>query len=67
MDALLNATMILAGMEPVGALDSDAAKIFASADALFSGVVFVTVTEVILSPMFRRILHRFHVEEKDQH
>ena len=67
VDALLNAAMILTGMGPVGALNSDAAKIFASAYALFSGVVFVTATGIILSPMFHRVLHRFHVEEKDLH
>ena len=67
VDSLLNATMILTGMGPVGTLSSDAAKIFASAYALFSGIVFVTATGIILSPMFHRVLHRFHVEEKGQH
>ena len=67
VDSLLNATMILTGMGPVGTLSSDAAKIFASAYALFSGIVFVTATGIILSPMFHRVLHRFHVEEKGLH
>ena len=65
VDSILNATMILAGMGPVGALPSDAAKLFASAYALFSGVVFITATGILLSPMFHRVLHRFHIEEKD--
>lgn len=57
--------MILTGMGPVGALSSDAAKIFASGYALFSGVVFITATGILLSPMFHRVLHRFHIEMKD--
>lgn len=65
VDSLLNATMILTGMGPVGALSSDAAKIFASGYALFSGVVFITATGILLSPMFHRVLHRFHIEKKD--
>ena len=65
VDSLLNAAMILTGMGPVGTLNSDAAKLFASAYALFSGVVFITATGILLSPMVHRVLHRFHVEERD--
>jgi len=65
VDALLNAAMILTGMGPVDVLNSDAAKLFASAYALFSGVVFITATGILLAPVFHRVLHRFHVEEKD--
>ena len=67
VDSLLNASMILAGMGPVGELKTDGAKIFASAYALFSGVVFITSTGILLGPMFHRVLHRFHIEEKDLH
>ena len=65
VDSLLNATMILTGMGPVGALNSDAAKVFASAYALFSGLVFITATGILLTPIFHRVLHRFHIEERD--
>ena len=65
VDSLLNASMILAGMGPVGVLNSDTAKVFASAYALFSGLVFITATGIVLSPIFHRVLHRFHIEEKD--
>jgi len=67
VDSLLNASMILAGMGPVGELKTDGAKIFASAYALFSGVVFISATGILLSPVFHRVLHRFHIEEKDLH
>ena len=65
VDALLNAAMILAGMGPVGTLDSDAAKVFASAYALFSGVVFISATGILLAPIFHHVLHRFHMEQGD--
>ena len=39
IDALLNASMILGGMGPVDPPHSSAAKIFASAYALFAGLV----------------------------
>jgi hypothetical protein len=65
VDSLLNAAMILAGMGPVGTLNSDAAKVFAAAYALFSGVVFITASGILLAPMFHRVLHRFHIEERD--
>lgn len=61
-DALLNASMILAGMGPVGELHGRAAKLFASAYALFSGLAFITVAAVLFTPLIHRILHLFHVE-----
>lgn len=66
IDALLNASMILAGMGPVGELHSRAAKLFASAYALFSGVVFITVAGVLFTPLIHRILHIFHVDESSK-
>jgi len=65
VDSLLNAAMILAGMGPVGALNSDTAKIFASAYALFSGLVFIGATGILLTPIFHQVLRRFHLDERD--
>jgi hypothetical protein len=65
VDSLLNAAMILTGMGPVNPLSSDTAKFFASAYALFSGVVFITATGILLAPIFHRVLHRFHLEQRD--
>ena len=65
IDSLLDASMILSGMGPVKNLNSDAAKMFASCYALFSGVVFISATGILLAPMFHRVLHRFHIEQKD--
>ncbi|MEI6712841.1 MAG: hypothetical protein WCO60_03760 [Verrucomicrobiota bacterium] len=65
VDSFLNASMILGGMGPVGELPNDLAKVFASLYALFSGLVMITATGLILSPMFHKVLHSFHIDESD--
>jgi hypothetical protein len=64
-DALLNASMILGGMGPVDPLPSDAAKIFASVYALYSGFALITSVSVFLSPAVHRLMHHFHLEVGD--
>ncbi len=65
VDALLDAAMILSGMGPVNTLTTDAGKIFAAIYALFSGLMLIGATGIVLSPIFHRVLHRFHIEERD--
>ena len=55
----------IAGEVWVDALHSDTAKVFASVYALFSGVVFIGVMAIILSPAVHRLMHKFHVEDED--
>jgi hypothetical protein len=62
VDAFLNAAMILGGMGPVDVLHADGAKLFAGFYALFSGFILLGVTGVILSPIFHRLLHAFHID-----
>jgi hypothetical protein len=64
IDSLLNASMILTGMGPIDPMRSDAAKLFASLYALFSGVVFLTAVALLLSPIFHRLLHHFHLDDE---
>ncbi len=64
IDAILNASMILTGMGPVDPMTSTAAKLFASAYALFSGVVFLSAVGIVLAPVFHRILHAFHIADR---
>lgn len=66
LDALLNAAMILTGMGPVDRMESAAGKLFATAYALFSGVVFLSLVALLLVPLFRRGLHRFHLDLADE-
>lgn len=64
IDALYNAAMILTGMGPVAPLQTNTAKLFAAAYALFSGVVFVTAAGIMVSPLFQRVLHHFHIDRE---
>jgi hypothetical protein len=62
IDAVLNASMILGGMGPVDTLQTSAGKIFASFYALYSGIVLLASVGILATPIFHRILHRFHLE-----
>jgi hypothetical protein len=64
-DAYVNAAMILSGMGPLGELKTTAGKIFAGSYAIFSGLVIVIATGFVLAPIFHRVLHHFHADEKD--
>ena len=66
VDALLNASMILTGMGPVANLTDTPSKLFASAYALFSGVIFLSAVSIVLAPVFHRFLHKFHLDEEDE-
>jgi hypothetical protein len=63
LDAFLNASMILSGMGPADQLKTDAGKLFAGCYALYSGLVIVLASGIVLAPVVHRILHRFHVDE----
>jgi hypothetical protein len=65
IDSLLNASMILTGMGPVDPMRDTASKLFASAYALFSGVVFLSAVAIVLSPVLHRIIHSFHIDEDE--
>jgi hypothetical protein len=65
IDSLLNASMILGGMGPVDSLKTNVAKIFASFYALFSGLVFIGVLGLLLAPFIHRVMHKLHMDYKD--
>ena len=65
VDAVLDASMILGGMGPVNELHGTTAKLFAAAYALFSGLVFIGVMGITLSPLLHRMLHHFHLADED--
>jgi hypothetical protein len=62
LDSLLEASMILGGMGPVNPIKTTGAKLFASGYALFSGLVFIGIMGIVLTPVVHRILHKFHAE-----
>ena len=66
VDATLNASMILGGMGPVTELKTEGGKLFASAYALFSGVLFIGLMGVVLAPFAHRLLHHFHMKADEE-
>ena len=62
LDSFLNASMILAGMGPANELHTTGGKVFAGCYDIFSGVIFLSMTAVLLSPVAHRFLHRMHLE-----
>jgi hypothetical protein len=65
LDAFLSASMILTGMGPTGELHTTGGKLFASFYALYSGAIFLVVLGVVVAPLVHRMLHRFHIEERE--
>jgi hypothetical protein len=65
IDSVLNAAMILTGMGPVDHIETDAGKIFATIYSIFSGVVFLGTTGILVAPWAHRFLHRFHADLDD--
>ncbi|MGA9751414.1 MAG: hypothetical protein WBS54_06475 [Acidobacteriota bacterium] len=66
IDALVNASMLLGGMGPVGELHTTAGKLFASFYALYCGLVLIVAVGIVFAPLFHRFLHRFHLEVEDE-
>jgi hypothetical protein len=67
IEATLNASMILGGMGPVDIpMKTTGGKIFASAYALFSGLMFIGITGLLLAPFIHRLMHRFHLESESE-
>ncbi len=64
LDSLVNSSMILAGMGPVGTINTVAGKWFSSFYALFSGVAFITNVGMFMAPAVHRFFHKLHLEEK---
>jgi len=63
IDALVNASVILGGMGPVDPITTHAGKLFASAYALFSGLLFIGAASLVVAPFVHRIMHTMHLEE----
>jgi len=60
IDAFVNATMLLGGMGQVGDVVTTSGKVFSGLYSLYSGMVFLVLIGTMLTPVFHRVLHRFH-------
>jgi hypothetical protein len=64
LDAFLNAAMLLGGMGPLEAPQTTGGKLFAGFYALYSGLFFLIAAAIIFAPVFHRLLHKFHWNER---
>jgi len=62
IDAFLNTAMLLGGMGPVDPPKTAGGKLFAGLYALYAGLVVITVAAILGTPIFHRVLHRFHAD-----
>lgn len=65
IDSFHMASMILTGMGPIAEMKTEAAKLFSSFYALYSGVAFLSFTGVFFAPFIHRVLHILHVESEE--
>ena len=62
IDSFLNASMILSGMGPATTLQTTAGKLFAGFYALFSGLAFIAIVVIMLSPLIHKFFRKIHLE-----
>ncbi len=65
IDAFLNAAMLMGGMGPVSVLNTRGGKIFAGLYAMYCGFILIFSVAIFMTPIFHRILHRFHLEGRE--
>lgn len=64
LDALLNASMILTGMGPLDRPDDPPGKLFSVFYCLYSGLAFLSLVAILITPIYHRFLHRFNLDEE---
>ena len=62
VDSFLNASMILSGMGPAATLVTTGGKIFAGCYALFSGLAFIAIIVIMISPLIHHLFQKIHLE-----
>jgi hypothetical protein len=66
LDSFTHAAMILGGMGPYVEPKNDGGKLFEGFYALYSGLLLIGVTGLILAPIFHRVMHLCHLPDDDK-
>jgi hypothetical protein len=61
IDAFDQTAMIVGGMGPYSEPKTFGGKLFAGIFALYSGLLLIGLTVFILTPIFHRVMHSFHL------
>lgn len=64
VDSFMNASMILSGMGPATTITTSAGKLFAGFYALFSGLAFIAIMVIVLSPVIHQFFRKIHLESQ---
>jgi len=65
LDSFSHAAMILGGMGPYYEPISDGGKLFEGLYALYSGLLLIGVTGLILAPIIHHVMHLYHLADTD--
>jgi hypothetical protein len=65
VDSFGHAAMILGGMGPYVEPKSEGGKLFEGFYALYSGLLLIGVTGLILAPVFHRVMHLCHLPDEN--
>ncbi|NYT62480.1 two pore domain potassium channel family protein [Alcaligenaceae bacterium] len=63
-DAILNISLILAGIGPFIMPASVAGKMFFALYSILVGLVFITTLGLTLAPLAHRLIHKFHLDDE---
>jgi hypothetical protein len=62
VESFSQAALLLGGEGPSGAYPNDPTRIFAGIYALYSGLTYIVLSALLLSPVFSSVLKRHHVD-----
>ena len=65
-DAFLNAAMLLSGMGPVKLDLSEQGKVFAGLYAMYSGLVVIAVSGLLLAPGVHHLMHNVEWDDRPE-
>jgi hypothetical protein len=65
LDSFYMACMVLNGVGPVAELSTSSGKVFSSFFALYSGVVYASMTVILLTPIIHRVFHILHFDNDE--
>jgi hypothetical protein len=66
VDAFLNSAMLMGGMGPVGVVQTTGGKLFAGIYGMYCGFILIVSVGIFMTPLFHRLLHHFHLEERGE-
>ncbi|HLR78858.1 MAG TPA: two pore domain potassium channel family protein [Burkholderiaceae bacterium] len=64
-DAVLNVSLMLAGIGPAILPQTIAGKVFFAFYNILVSLVFVALIGVVMAPVVHRVIHKFHLDEDD--